>query len=51
MPLQKKIVQVTVKLTEEDGQKLDEYCEENDLKRAFVLRIALREYLKNHQNN
>ena len=45
-----KTVQVSVRLTEEDIRILDEYCEENDLKRAFVLRQALREYLDRHMD-
>ena len=40
-----KTIQVSVRLTEEDVAMLDKYCEENDLKRAFVIRLALREYL------
>lgn len=40
-----KTIQVSVRLTEEDIAMLDEYCEKNDLKRAFVIRLALREYL------
>lgn len=40
-----KTIQVSVRLTEEDIAILDEYCEKNDLKRAFVIRLALREYL------
>lgn len=47
---QQKNIQVSIKLSEEDNRKLIEYCEENDLKKAFVIRVALREYLKNHQN-
>lgn len=41
-----KTVQVSVRLTEEDIAMLDKYCENNDLKRAFVIRLALRDYLK-----
>ena len=40
-----KTVQVSVRLTDEDIAILDKYCEKNDLKRAFVIRLALREYL------
>lgn len=40
-----KTVQVSVRLTDEDIAMLDKYCETNDLKRAFVIRLALREYL------
>ena len=40
-----KTIQVSVRLTEEDVAMLDKYCEENDLKRAFVIRNALRKYL------
>lgn len=43
-----KTIQVSVRLTDEDVALLDKYCEENDLKRAFVIRLALREYLDNH---
>ena len=41
-----KTVQVSVRLTDEDIVMLDDYCEKNDLKRAFVIRLALREYLE-----
>ena len=41
-----KTVQVSVRLTDEDIAMLDDYCEKNDLKRAFVIRLALREYLE-----
>ena len=47
--LTKKTVQVTVKLTEQDSQRLDEYCEKYDFKRAYVMRMALREFLKNQE--
>ena len=40
-----KTIQVSVRLTDEDVAMLDKYCEEKDLKRAFVIRLALREYL------
>lgn len=40
-----KTTQVSVRLTDEDIAILDDYCEKNDLKRAFVIRLALREYL------
>lgn len=45
-----KTVQVSVRLTDEDIAMLDKYCEENDLKRAFVIRLALREYLDKQQD-
>ena len=41
-----KTIQVSVRLTEEDIAMLDKYCENNDLKRTFVIRLALRDYLK-----
>lgn len=44
-----KTIQVSVRLTEEDVKVLDKYCEDNDLKRAFVIRLALREYLEKQQ--
>ena len=44
-----KTIQVSVRLTEEDVKALDKYCEDNDLKRAFVIRLALREYLEKQQ--
>lgn len=47
---QQKTIQISIKLSEEDNQNLIDYCEEHDLKKAFVIRVALREYLKNHQN-
>ena len=46
-----KTIQVSVRLTEEDIAILDEYCEEKDLKRAFVIRLALREYLEKQNKN
>lgn len=46
-----KTIQVSVRLTEEDVAMLDKYCEENDLKRAFVIRLALREYLDKQSKN
>ena len=46
-----KTIQVSVRLTEEDIVMLDEYCEDNDLKRAFVIRLALREYLEKQSKN
>jgi metal-responsive CopG/Arc/MetJ family transcriptional regulator len=46
-----KTIQVSVRLTEEDIAILDEYCEKNDLKRAFVIRLALREYLEKQSEN
>ena len=44
-------IQVSVRLTEEDVAMLDKYCEDNDLKRAFVIRLALREYLDKQSKN
>ena len=46
-----KTIQVSVRLTDEDIAILDQYCEEHDLKRAFVIRLALREYLENQQED
>lgn len=46
-----KTIQVSVRLTEEDVRLLDKYCEDNDLKRAFVIRLALREYLDKQKEN
>lgn len=46
-----KTVQVSVRLTEEDIKLLDKYCEENDLKRAYVIRSAMREFLDRHRQD
>ena len=46
-----KTIQVSVRLTEEDIVMLDKYCEDKDLKRAFVIRLALREYLDKQSKN
>ena len=46
-----KTIQVSVRLTEEDVAMLDKYCEDNYLKRAFVIRLALREYLDKQSEN
>ena len=43
-----KLFQVAARITEEEKQKLIEYCEINELNMSQVIRKAIKEYLENH---
>ena len=44
-----KSFQISARFTEEERNKLIEYCETNDMPAAQVIRKAVREYLENHK--
>jgi acylphosphatase len=44
-----KSFQISARFTEEERNKLIEYCEANDMPVAQVIRKAVREYLENHK--
>lgn len=49
MATEKKRQKVHIDILLEDLVKLDKIAEELDLKRTDLVRIAIREYLRNHQ--
>jgi predicted CopG family antitoxin len=46
----KKDKSVKTSLTQEDYEKLIEFCEDNDESVSQVIRKAIKEYLENHNN-
>lgn len=49
MTVEKKRQKIHVDILLEDLAKLDKIAEDLDLKRTDLVRIAIREYLRNHQ--
>ena len=45
-----KLLQVAARITEEEKQRLAEYCKRNELNMSQVIRKAIKEYLENHNS-
>ena len=44
-----KTFQLSARFTEEERNRLVDYCEKNDVPVSQILRKAVREYLENHK--
>ena len=46
-----KLLQVAARITEEEKQRLVEYCEKNELNMSQVIRKAIKDYLEQQKKD